>query len=164
MEGLVSENLKGKEGTLVIDGWSNIHNEPIITSCIQVNGNSYIVDVDNTGATKKSAEFLSTKCSEIIQITKEKYDCQVKSIVSDNAKNMEKMRHQLEEKYESEGSTLITYGCAAHWLNLLGQDITPSSIIKHVVEIHKYFRNHHAPGVWLKECSEHVSPQLPSNT
>ena len=29
-------------------------------------------------------------------------------------------------------------------LNLLGEDITPTSIIKHVVEVHKYFRNHHA--------------------
>lgn len=161
MEGLVAANLKGKEGTLIIDGWSNIHNEPIIASCIKVNEKSYIVDVENTGTTKKSAEFLSAKCSEIIGIAKEKYDCEVKSIVSDNAKNMEKMRCQLEEKSESEGSTLITYGCAAHWLNLLGQDITPSSITKHVTDIHKYFRNHHAPGAWLKECNDHVSPQLP---
>ncbi|GFS82707.1 DUF659 domain-containing protein [Nephila pilipes] len=75
---------------------------------------------------------------------------------------MEKMRRELEQKYEN--STLITYGCGAHCLNLLGQDITPSSLMKHLVDIHKYFRNHHAPGAWLKECSECVSPQLPGCT
>lgn len=164
MEELVHENLKGREGTLVIDGWSNIHNEPIIASCVQFNGKSYIVDVEDTGATKKTGEFLSRKCSDIIQTVRKKYDCQIKSIVTDNAKNMEKMRRELELKYESENSCLITYGCGAHWANLLGEDITPSTIIKHVVEVHKYFRNHHVPAACLKECSEYVSPQLPGST
>ncbi|GFT38679.1 uncharacterized protein NPIL_229751 [Nephila pilipes] len=117
MDGLVCKNLKGKEGTLVIDGWSNIHNEPIIVSYIQVTEESYLVDVENTGTTKKSEGFLYKKCSDIFLITK-KYDCQVQSIVTDNAKNMEKMRRELEQKFEN--STLITYGCGAHWLNLLG--------------------------------------------
>ena len=62
-----------------------------------------------------------------------------------------KMRQDLGLKYEGENSCLISYGCAAHWLNLLGQDITPKTIIKHVVEVHKYFRNHHAPSAWLKK-------------
>lgn len=164
VEELVHESLKGKEGTLVIDGWSNIHNEPITAACVQVDGKSYIVDVEHTGATKKTAEFLSKKCSDIIQNVEKKYNCEIKSIVTDNAKNMEKMRQDLELKYESENSCLISYGCSAHWLNLLGQDITPDTIIKHVVEVHKYFRNHHAPSAWLKECKECVSPQLPGST
>ena len=68
------------------------------------------------------------------------------------------MRRDLELKYESENSCLISYGCAAHWLNLLGQDITHLTlIIKHKVEVHKYFRNHYAPSAWLKECKECVS-------
>ncbi|GFY47359.1 uncharacterized protein TNIN_150281 [Trichonephila inaurata madagascariensis] len=66
------------------------------------------------------------------------------------------MRRESEQKFED--STL--FGCGAHWLNFLGQNLTPSSIMKHVVDIDKYFRNHHAPGKWLKECSECVSPQL----
>ncbi|GFY79747.1 hypothetical protein TNIN_242841 [Trichonephila inaurata madagascariensis] len=69
-----------------------------------------------------------------IQCLEEKYDCQVKSIESDYAKNMEKMWHELEQKFET--STLITYGCGAHWLNLLGKDVTSSSFMKHVVDIH----------------------------
>ena len=47
MEELVHESLKGKEGTLVIDGWSNIHNEPITAACVQVDGKSYFVDHAN---------------------------------------------------------------------------------------------------------------------
>ena len=59
MEELVHESFKGKKGTLVIDGWINIHNEPITAACFQVNGKSYIVDAEDTDATKKTAEFLS---------------------------------------------------------------------------------------------------------
>ena len=61
IEESVKENFKGREGTLIIDGLSNIHNEPITASCVQVKGKSYIVDVEETGANKKTAEFLSKK-------------------------------------------------------------------------------------------------------
>ena len=91
IEESVKENLKGREGTLIIDRWGNIHNEPITTSCVQVNGKSYIVDVEDMDANKKTAEFLSKKYSDIIQTVEKKYNCQIKSIVTDNAKNMEKM-------------------------------------------------------------------------
>ena len=59
----------------------------------------------------------------------------MKSIVTNNAKNMEKTRQDLELKCESENSCLISYGFAAHWLNLLGQNITPDNIIKHVAVV-----------------------------
>ena len=35
--------------------------------------------------------------------------------------------------------------------NLLGQDITPAQVINQLVEINKYFRNHHIPGALLSE-------------
>ena len=73
------------------------------------------------------------------------------------------MRQELELMYKTENSCLI-YGCAAYWLNLLGEDITPSTIIKHVVEVHKYFQKHNAASAWLKECSESVSAQLYEST
>jgi tRNA A37 methylthiotransferase MiaB len=43
-----------------------------------------------------------------------------------------------------------------HWLNLLGQDITLAQVINQVVEINKYFRNHHIPGSLLSEISDSV--------
>ena len=59
---------------------------------------------------------------------------------------------------------LNVYGCSAHWLNLLGEEITPSSIMKHINEISKYFRNHHAPCAWLQDFSGSLKPQLPGDT
>ena len=59
---------------------------------------------------------------------------------------------------------LTAYGCSAHWLNLLGQDITPSQVINQVVEVNKYFRNHHVPGALLREITGSVKPQLPAET
>ena len=94
---------------------------------------------------------------------KKYYNCEIKSVVTENAKNMEKMKRELELKYESENSYLIPYGSAAQWLNLLGEDIKSFTIIKHIVEVHKYFWNYHASGC-LKECSEFVSAQSPGST
>ena len=111
IEESIKENLKGREGTLITDGWSNIHNEPITASCIQVNGKSYC-GCRGYACQQKTVEFLSKKCN-IIQTVEKKCNCQIKSIATDNAKNMEKMRQELELKYESENSYLI-YGCAAY--------------------------------------------------
>ena len=37
---------------------------------------------------------------------------------------------------------LVTYGCSAHFLNLVEKEVTPKSM-RHIVEVHKYFSNHH---------------------
>ena len=56
-----------KEHLLLMDGATSTMNP-----CVQVDGKSYIVDVKDTGATKKTAEFLSKKCSDIIQTVEKK--------------------------------------------------------------------------------------------
>ena len=61
---------------------------------------------------------------------------------------MEEMQNGLEE----DDPTLTVFGCLSHWFNLLDQDITPSCVQKHIAGIQKYFRNHHLPAAWLKEC------------
>ena len=70
------------------------------------------------------------------------------------------MRRELEEADEN----LIPYGCLSHVLNLLGQDLTPAPIMKHIVEINKFFRSHHVPSAWLKGQLGSTRPQLPSET
>ena len=72
---LVKENLKGEKGTLIIDGWSNIRNEPITASCTQVNRKFYIVDIEDTVGNRKTAEFLFKKFSDIIQTAEKNYNC-----------------------------------------------------------------------------------------
>ena len=41
--------------------------------------------------------------------------------------------------YDDELSSLITYGCGAHQMNLLSTDIEISGMKEHVVKIVKYF-------------------------
>ena len=43
-----------------------------------------------------------------------------RNVVTDNAANIAKMRRQLEKNISSD---LLTYGCSAHLLNLLTQDV-----------------------------------------
>jgi hypothetical protein len=73
---------------------------------------------------------------------------------------MEKMRHALHE----DNSDLIVYGCSPHLLNMLGEDLTPTAIMKHVKEVNKFFRNHHKPCAWLSAVKDSVKPQLPGDT
>lgn len=51
---------------------------------------------------------------------------------------------------------LISYGCAAHILNLLALDIVGKSshkkILEQVTRTIKYFRNHHAPKSWYEKA------------
>lgn len=42
---------------------------------------------------------------------------------------------------------LLVYGCAAHYLNLVEKEVTPRTVLSHLVEVAKYFRNHHQPEV-----------------
>ncbi|KAK2160668.1 hypothetical protein LSH36_128g04023 [Paralvinella palmiformis] len=73
---------------------------------------------------------------------------------------MQRMRVALQQ----DDPDLIVYGCSAHWLNLLDQDLTAQSVMKHIVEMQKYFRNHHKPCAWLTECLDSHKPQLPGET
>ena len=90
----------------------------------------------------------------------ESFDCNIIGVVTDNEKKMQVMKESLKET----NLDLTVYGCSAHWLNLLGQDVTPPQVINQIVEINKYFRNHHVPGALLGEISGSVKPHLPENT
>lgn len=45
-----------KNETLVIDSWSNIHNDPVTTACILIGGKSYVEDSGNSIIFLKSVE------------------------------------------------------------------------------------------------------------
>ena len=157
---IMRSDISGKTATLVEDGWSNIHNEPVIASSLQVDGKSYFLDSYYAGAMTKSGQNCASALQKTIKKASDEYNCIVRSVVTDNARNMEKMR----EIIKSDDPSLTVYGCSAHWLNLLGQDITPPTIMKHIVEIQKYLRNHHKPNAWLSEISGSKKPQLPGDT
>lgn len=141
--------LDGKSATLVQDGWSSNHNDPVIASCISVEGNIVYMSSVYTGDNKKTSDYCKQLAEDSILQAENDFNCQIKSFVSDNENKMKKARNDLQIAHADDN--FISYGCAAHYLNLAGQDITSkagvNSIIKQVVEVQKYFRNHHKPGL-----------------
>lgn len=92
----IKKILKGKIVCMAMDGWSNIHNEPII--CISVYNLEdeivCLIDTIETKAESHNAEYLLKLAVESIKKCKS-YGCDVSSMVTDNAANMKKMRLEL---------------------------------------------------------------------
>lgn len=103
--------------------------------CIQVEGKTFFLDGADNGAMTKDSNNCKTLTQENIRTASEKFNCKVTAVVTDNAKNMDKVRQELKK----EDPDLQVYGSSSYMLNLLGGDITPAPISKHVVEIQKYF-------------------------
>lgn len=153
--------LKDKEVTLVQDGWSDISNNPVIANSLQSSETEdHFLNAIETGSSKKTADYCAALAKDAINLAETDFQCKVTSVVTDNEKKMQATRANLEE----ENPQLTVYGCSAHILNLCGQDISPPAIINQVVEINKYFRNHHIPGALLNDISGSIKPQLPGET
>ncbi len=76
-----------------LDGWSNIHYEPII--CVTVTtSNSHIslVDTVDTSGQLHTADYLEELSKSAIQECKEELDCHVDSVETDSAPNVNKLR------------------------------------------------------------------------
>lgn len=65
------------------------------------------------------------------------------AVCTDNEMKMKRMKEIVKIAHPE----LLTYGCSAHYLNLIEKEVTPKTITKHVIEVQKYFRNHHQPSV-----------------
>jgi hypothetical protein len=156
----MKNDLKNKNVTLMQDGWSDIHNTPVIATSLQANEKSYFFSAIETGTNKKTAAYCTSIALNAIEEAERELECSISAIVTDNEKKMEVMKQNVKEVKPD----IITYGCSAHWLNLLGKDITPSPVINQIVEINKYFRNHHLPGALLDQVNGSIKPQLPGDT
>lgn len=154
---LHSQN-KSASVTLMIDGWSNIKNDPIIATCIHTGTYSYFLNAIDCEANAKTAEYCAKIANEAIDYCKKDLGVEVFAICSDNENKMVKARELLEKEHK-----LITYGCSAHYLNLLANEVTNKTIMKHIIALHKFFCNHHKPHGWLKEKNG-LMPQLPNET
>lgn len=149
---LYSESLKDEVVCLSIDGWTNTNNHPIICACItKDDGEVILVDTINTSGHRHDSDYLHTVTEHAIATTQAKFQCIIKSVVTDNAANMKSMRREIQNSNEN----IIAYGCSAHMLNLLAQDLGKqfSSIKSNVVHICKYFRNHHLSKAWYTAAS-----------
>lgn len=143
------KNLSESFVCLSLDGWSNVHNEPIICATVTTeNGSHYLVDTIDTSGNPHTSAYLTEVAITLINKLKTEYGCTVCSFVTDNAANMAAMRYQIRTSVpvsisRSTELNIITYGCAAHILNLLCKDLEIVNIKEHVVYIVKYFRNSH---------------------
>ena len=154
------QHLAGKDVVLVQDGWSNVHNQPVIGSCLHTGEASFFVGTIDTGANKKTAQYIVQIADEEINRCEKEYGCNVVGFISDNEAKMVAMRRMLEERRPG----FVTLGCAAHYINLALQEISPKPLIAQIVEVQKYFRNHHLPAAWLAEKPTSAKPQLPNDT
>ena len=94
--------------TLSQDGWSNIHREPIIATCLHVIGKTILHDAVDVGDTTKDAEYCAQLAKDSIKSAEEKYGCKVIAFVSDSENKMVKAREILQEW---RGDNFV-YGCA----------------------------------------------------
>ena len=146
--------------TLIQDGWSNVHNEPVVAHNICSKGKTVFLNSVTTEAMEKTAENCAQIAEDAMDLAKKEYGVTVAGVCTDNASTMNKMRDILKNKHDG----LETWGCSAHLLNLLGQSITPDKVIGHVVKVQKHFRNHHREAALLKQEPKTVKPVLPCQT
>ena len=101
----------GKSVSMVLDGWSNLHNEPVV--CISVNtveSDSYLIDTIDISGHQHTSSYPLEEAKLTIENIQKNFGCVVTSFVTDNASNMVKMKNELENKH------LISYGCGAHYM------------------------------------------------
>ncbi|QQP32422.1 Uncharacterized protein FKW44_024730, partial [Caligus rogercresseyi] len=150
----------GKYAVVSQDGWSNVHRESIIATCVHIPGHTFLLDAVDVGDVRKDASYCADLAKSSILNAEEKYGCQIVGFVSDNEPKMVLIRSLLEEW---RGKSFIAYGCSAHYLNLIQIDATPSVIKNHLIEVQKYFRNHQPVAARLKQMGGKI-PQLPNDT
>ncbi len=104
----VIDEVKGKYVVMMQDGWSDIHNTPVIATSLHTGEKSYFMTAIETGTNKKTANYCTSIAQESIQEAKNTYGCNVTGVVTDNEKKMEAMRTALKE----DDPTLTVYGCS----------------------------------------------------
>ena len=155
----LSNNLKPENCslTLLLDGWSSIKNDPIIATSIHTGKKSFLLNAIESEPVKKTAEYCAKIACDAIDLCEDQFNKSIFAVCTDNENKMKSMREMLKVKHEK----LITYGCSAHYMNLVAKEIFPKELTKHIIEVQKFFRNHHQPHGWLKE-KKGLMPQLPS--
>lgn len=144
------KELEGKVVCLALDGWSNVHQDPIVCTSVHdiESGYSYLIDTIDTEDSSHTSDYLAVLASESIKKCSESLGCKVKSFVTDNAANMAKMRRDLarksittDEAGELDSLGVVTFGCSAHMMNLFAKDLEEIDLIENVKKVVKYFRN-----------------------
>lgn len=73
---LISE-LKGQNVTMIQDGWSNVHNHPVIATCLHNGNKAFFIRTNDPGSAKKTTEYCTNLAEREIDYCEEKYECKV---------------------------------------------------------------------------------------
>ena len=84
-----ADDLNNETVCLSIDGWSNIHNEPIICVTLTTStGHIFLVDTIDTSGKSHTAEYLLQLVKNSMKKAEQDFNCHIGSIVTDNAANV----------------------------------------------------------------------------
>ena len=79
-----------------VDGWSKVHNEPIVCASItDLDGKTIISETTDTTGNRHDSEYLQKNMQWRILSAQTKYAVKVGSFVTDNAANMVEMRKRI---------------------------------------------------------------------
>ena len=152
------EKVEGKTVSMELDGWSNVHNDPLICcSVTTAEGDTFLTSTIDTEDERHTADNLEKIAEEAIKKAEETLGCKVRSFVTDNASAMKKMRSQL-----GVHNPVITYPCSSHVVDRLAKDVDTSSVKSEVVSIAKYFKNiiSQVPGTRKKGVERFLFPLM----
>ncbi|RXG57911.1 hypothetical protein Avbf_15995 [Armadillidium vulgare] len=117
--------LRGKQVTMIQDGWSNVHNHPIIATCLHLptsgdgGKKSIFAGSIDTGAEKKTANYISDLA--IKQIGQfEDIQMQGCSLLSDNESKMKLTRQLLETHYKEVDARGTQFRPSSGWVREKG--------------------------------------------
>lgn len=129
--------------TVITDGFTNIRQDHLVNFFLKTQGKKsiYFKTIDTEGKPQNAAAIAEDIANIIKEIGPEKVD----NVVTDNCNVMQAAWEILRQEYDQ----LNCYGCTAHMLNLLIQDIVKSNddfekLCEENEIIVKYINNHHA--------------------
>lgn len=132
-----------------IDGWSNIHNEPVLCASLTTeDGDSYLVKTIDTFGHPHDTNYLTEVAKQYISDVTIDFSVNIRSIVTDGAANMAAMRREL---LKDDCNCNIAYDCSAHIANSLSKDLDIADVRGHIVQIVRHIRyNHDASSQYKK--------------
>ena len=70
------------------DGWSDIHNAPVIATSLNSEGSAHFLSAIDTGTNKKIAVYCTSVAQDAMTLAEEDYGCKVTGIETDSEKTM----------------------------------------------------------------------------
>lgn len=140
--------LSAKVLGVMCDGWTNLRNESIVNFVVTTPNPVFFKSI-STSTNRHTGEKMA---EEIISVIEEIGQTKVFGIVTDNAKNMKKAWHLVNEKYPH----ITAYGCVAHGLNLLVNDMMNLKLFNDVINegksvVNNIRRGHITNALFLQE-------------